>query len=188
MDELTTEAARAVNYVAEQVAAKFTGYVEPADVKQELYLYYAANIVKFDAWSAIPADQFRVLLALNGYARKYCEIEKAAISGYEFDDLHWYDPTQLLRLLPLAYSEGWDGLSGEVEDAGQPAGRQVLSESGSLIAMVIDVRSALHGSKFKLNDFDPDSETGMANLEWLVTKLGGRYPATPGNLPRKRAA
>lgn len=173
-------------HVAKSTAKRFTGFVTQEDVVQELHLYVLSNERQFQKWYA-DDEKFRIIRALFAAARQYAEREKAAQSGYDFTDVAWYDPVNLASLVPLALNPRWEGLSGDSDDSGMPQGKAVLGESGTLLAMVCDIRRALKKSKFTATDFDPATDAGSANLDWLCGRLGGSYPYAEGYHPRRKA-
>lgn len=191
MDELVDDALHKISHVFNETWKKYGEFVEREDLRQELRTYYLSNLKKFERWrTEEEGGEFRLLRALFGAAKQYCEREKAEKSGYDFDDIHWYDPALLANLMPMALNSKWDGLSGEDADPGQPRGKTVASEGASLLSMVCDIRRVLKGRKYSVTDFDPDTDTGQARLEWLCEKLGGQFPSAPDYVPgrRKKAA
>lgn len=172
--------------VAREVAAGYRRYVEPADVYQELMAYVFGDGKKALEKLVKEGDEFRIQRALYGAAKQFCEREKAAQSGYSFDDVAWYSPVKLADLIPLALDPEWDGLTGEGDEAsgfGAVDGR----EGGTLLAMVADVRRVL-GTGWSVSRFNPETESGLANLEWLADRLGGEFPESPGYQRGRRRA
>lgn len=167
--------------VAAQTAAKYSRYVDREDVEQELRFYALGDGKRALEKFTESGDEFRVQRALYGAARQYAEREKAAKSGYSFDDVAWYSPLKLADLIPLALDGGWDGLVGEGEE-NSAYGSTDGKEGGTLLAMVADVRIPLYrsGVRWQPSDFDPSTDDGLKNLEWLADQLGGEFPEAPG--------
>lgn len=153
------------------------------DIAQELWLYiHGPGKKHIDKWVA-DDEWFRVVRALFGVAKQYALNEKAALSGYDFNDLAWYSPEKLAELVPLALAANWDGMStdGDAETGGR--GNVDPAEGGNLLAMVMDVRRAVRGMEDL--SFDPETEAGMHNLQTLCGRLGGEFPSAPGYRRRK---
>lgn len=172
--------------IAGKTYAKFSRFVDRDDVEQELRIYLLGDGRRHIQKWIDDGDEFRVMRAMFGAARQFCEREKAAKSGYSFEDVAWYSPSKLATLIPLALNPGWDGLSGEGDDTaafGSTDGR----EGGTLLAMVADVRRVVGSHHFTVGSFDPETEDGLANLEWLADRLGGEFPGAPGYGRGRRA-
>lgn len=177
-DETVLEA---IDFVTSQTAVKFRDFTSADDVRQELAVYaYGEGRKHIAKWYAAD-EKHRVYLALFGVANQYGETQKAAASGYEFQDLAWYAPDKLRDWLPFALDPAWDGLSGERDGGGrQSSGR----EGGTLLAMVADLRSALRACPAAAHAVTPPcddhSEEYHGGLVALADWLGGEYPSAPG--------
>lgn len=174
--------------VAAQVASRYHRFVDKDDVAQELRVYAMGegkpHLDKFVS----EGEEFRVQRALYGAGKQYAEREKAAQSGYSFEDVAWYSPEKLADLIPLALSDGWEGLTGQGDETagyGSTDGR----EGGTLLAMVADVRRAISRSGLPRHtaSYDPDTELGTSNLQALADQLGGEFPDAPGYGRGRRA-
>lgn len=174
-------------HVAKTAAKTYAEWTTQEDLLQELHTYDIANSRRIEKWLD-GGETFRVFRAYFGVAKQFAEREKAAQSGYHFEDVAWYDPTRLADIVPLAMNSRWDGLTGEMGDAGQPVAKVAGSEGGTLLAMVLDVRRVLRGTKFLATDFDPSTTEGMSRLQWLCVQLGGEYPVAEGYTPSRRKA
>lgn len=186
---MTDKLADTIRYVATQTEKKYKGFVDRDDVLQELNLYaLTAGSKTFARWAGEEDGQFRITRALFGAANQYAETEKAARSGYEFGDIAWYTPSRLYQLLPLALDSEWDGLTGAGEE-NESSSKQPSFESGTLLAMVSDVRTALGNAVdwAKPDDFDPETDLGMERLVALADRLGGEFPDAPGYRRGRRA-
>lgn len=185
VDGLLSRAAQ----VAGKTHARFTRFTSLDDVTQEVRLYILGEgRPHLEKMLTAEGGEFRAMRALYGVARQFCEREKAVKSGYSFEDVAWYSPTKLVDLIPLALNTRWDGITGEGDETasfGSTDGR----EGGTLLAMVADIRRALgsSGGAWKVTDFDPETEYGQFNLEWLADRLGGEWPEAPGYGRGRRA-
>ena len=160
-------------------------WVELEDLKSELIVYALGKGRPFlEDWldtgeAGDEREEQRVMLALFGAAKQFCEQEKAQKSGYRFDDISWYSPGNLALIMPLALDPDFDAIVGESGDLGMPRAVADGKEGGNLLAMVTDIRRHVSGG-YKAEEWDPDVEAGLENLQWLADKLGGEYPEAPG--------
>jgi len=171
---------RAVQTVTRQKVHKYRAYVEAQDVSQELWAYvYGAGKTRIEGWR-LAGDWTRVMLALHGAGRQYCEAQKAHREGYNFEDVAWYSPHMLADLIPYALDPLFDG--SRERDHSEVHHRRDPAEGNTILVMVADVQKALKktGLDKGAHDFDPSTDSGMSNLVRLVDALGGSYPAAPG--------
>lgn len=97
-----------------------------ADISQHLWAWATANESRIDEYLKVEGGDKAVRAALHQEARKYAIKERAAVSGYNAEDLAWYTPTALKKILPDVFDEqDW------------PA------DSGDRLASIIDVKTAL---------------------------------------------
>ena len=176
---MTDELAKLLAQTQRETADWYTDYVDPGDTAGEQALYAVENERMLQKWID-RGEPHRVTLALRAVAKRYGETEKAHQSGYELGDVAWYSPLGLESLVPLALDPEWDGLTGEAEDSDLPHQSGPASEGGTLLAMVMDIRRVFHLHGHRHGSWDADTETGLANLEWVADKLGGDYPSAPG--------
>jgi hypothetical protein len=168
---------KAIGFVAATKHRRYRQWTEREDITQELWVYaLSGGKPHFDRWFAT-GDTHRVLLALHGAAKRYCEREKAYKSGYDPEDVEWYEPESVAALVPLALDPLFDGRV-EEESPDTPRRRSDLSEGGTLVAMVVDVRKAIAATGVT-GSYDPNDVVGKRNLEALAAWLGWR-PYTPG--------
>ena len=104
--------------------------IEPADIKQILWLWFVTHPNKYTEWSKLPPKDKEKLIAksLRNAALKYCEQEKARKFGYDMVDLYYYDPSVIEAFLPSILADSYEipskiqdlnfkfGKSGEVTD------------------------------------------------------------------------
>lgn len=173
-----------LDYVVKKTHQRYGKWVEIDDLRQELWVYYLGEGGKhFEKWHA-NGDHFRVKLSLLGAAKQYCENEKAIRSGYDFEDIAWYDPNSLSWLVEAAFDPQFAGHVQRADDE-QPQGKRAAPgpEGGTVLAMVLDVRRAV--SRYfprtvTLDDFAEETEAGYENLRKLADWLGGEFPDSPG--------
>ena len=118
-----------VSTLAMEYSRKYS-IIEPADVRQVLWLWFVTHPKKYKEWSELPAKDKEKLIAksLRNAALKYCEQEKARKFGYDMTDLYYYDPSVIEAFLPSILADSYEiptkiqdlnfqfGKSGEVTD------------------------------------------------------------------------
>ena len=104
--------------------------IEPADVRQILWLWFVTHPKKYKEWSELPPKEKEKLIAksLRNAAITYCEKEKARKFGYDMTDLYYYDASVIEAFLPSILANSYEiptkiqdlnfqfGKSGEVTD------------------------------------------------------------------------
>lgn len=133
----------AVTSATKILSAKYRGYVDWQDVKQELYLWLLTHYDRAETWRERYDERHaeRTLVkALRNVGERYCRAEKAEIDGYSPDDEFFYSIPMVCDLLQLYFDTDWmvpNGLELTRTSGGKPA-----SEGGNLVAMVADVGRA----------------------------------------------
>ena len=128
-DEWVQEYNLLVSTLAMEYSRKYS-MVEPADIRQNLWMWFVTHPVKYKEWSKLPQKDKEKLIAksLRNAALKYCEQEKARKFGYDMVDLYYYDPSVIEAFLPSILADTYEipskildlnfkfGKSGEVTD------------------------------------------------------------------------
>jgi len=118
-----------VSTLGMEYARKYS-IIEPADIRQILWLWFVTHPNKYTEWSKLPPKDKEKLIAksLRNAALKYCEQEKARKFGYDMVDLYYYDPSVIEAFLPSILADSYEipskiqdlnfkfGKSGEVTD------------------------------------------------------------------------
>ena len=118
-----------VSTLGMEYARKYS-IIEPADIRQILWLWFVTHPNKYTEWSKLPPKDKERLIArsLRNAALKYCEQEKARKIGYDISDLYYYDPSVIEAFLPSIIGNTYEipskikdlnfkfGKSGEVTD------------------------------------------------------------------------
>ena len=141
-----------ISISAAHVHRRFAGYVERDDLIQELRVYVLnrPHLAKMlDEAYEVSKDETkwvarRIMARLRRTIEKYSRKEKAAKLGYSTGDEFFYDTATIAKMLPVAFEFDTHGavLVDKVDD-GTPRKPSVPSEGGNILAMVIDLRSAI---------------------------------------------
>ena len=110
--------------------------VEREDIYQELWIKYLSTDC-----SHMNSKMLWSTLRRAGVA--FCTREKAAITGYDVDDLYYYSTGQLRELLPVVMDRTSWTQPGVVGDLGKITGTSDPAHGNNRLAMICDVRSAL---------------------------------------------
>lgn len=132
-----------VERVATQVKRAFP-QVDRNDIRQEVWIWALENADKVEAWLEEGGKRAHGSLytALRRAGTAYATREKAAIVGYDPDDLHYYSLAQLRELLPLCMDrEAWY-LTG-VDDENRTKSTVDPALGNTRLAMICDVRASL---------------------------------------------
>lgn len=151
------------------------------DFTNVIYTWLYDHRTKVRGWlSASPQRTTRIFRSFLDEALRYGEIEKATQVGYDVEDVAWYSPSLVEGLLPLALDDDWypeavqDG-----EQNSKTTSRKPPNEGGDLLAMVLDIRRALKGTKLKswFLEHEPDAgDIWIGHIGHLVDYLGGDRP------------
>ena len=118
-----------VSTLAMEYARKYS-IIEPADIRQTLWMWFVTHPNKYTEWSKLPPKDKEKLIAksLRNAALKYCEQEKSRKFGYDMVDLYYYDPSVIEAFLSSILADSYEipskiqdlnfkfGKSGEVTD------------------------------------------------------------------------
>lgn len=131
-----------VGAIAYQFSRKFH-MVEPADIRQELWLWFLTHPKKLKTWEDLDGKETTKLISrsLRNAAKDYCQKEKARIVGYHVSDNYYYDRQILEILLPAVFTGS--NVAPSMVDLGFTATRKVASEGGNWFAMMSDIDKAL---------------------------------------------
>lgn len=136
---------------ANKLASRFS-MLDRDEIHNELWLWIFHNQDKVN--ELVEADEMSTLaFYLRTEGRRFCLTEKARISGFAVEDLHFYTSQQLYDLLPTVFSyRDWQpsGLTGE---PGMPRSQPDPKFSGNLVAMLADVSAGLlklHASDYNV--------------------------------------
>lgn len=183
-----------IRIAANNTHPRYRAYVDRDDIVQELTLYALGPGLKRLSKMVEQGAEPYAVKALCSAGRLFCEREKAAKCGYEFEDVAWYTPDRLAGVVDVALDESWDGLTGEQEDDAGLHGRSDPAEGNTLLAMVVDVRRALKACPEAARVLTSGGvgslvleEERLGALGVLAEWLGGERPVAPG-MPRRAVA
>lgn len=136
-----------VAHIAHEFSRKYY-MVDSSDIRQQLWLWFFEHPNKVKLWESYDAKETTKIIArsLRNAAKDYCQKEKARFSGYNIDDVYYYDRQIIELILPTvlrgdAIPPQWQDLDLFVFK------KKVLSEGGNLMAMAADVDRALRKLK-----------------------------------------
>lgn len=137
-------------YAARDISARFP-LSDQDDLFQEIRIYILkrpdmiADLEQaYGNGKAETVHMARKLMArMRRVAERYARKEKAAITGYQWNDEFFYDSMHIADLLPaaLVFETNGDMLVDHVDD-GQPKRPSAPAEGNNLLAMILDVRRA----------------------------------------------
>lgn len=110
--------------------------VERDDIVQELWVKYLSTDTSH-------MNSKMVWSTLRRAGAAFCTKEKAAITGYDVDDLYYYSTGQIRELLPLVMDRTSWVQQGVVADLGKISSTGDPALGNNRLAMICDVRSAL---------------------------------------------
>lgn len=138
--------------VANSIARKFKGWVEKADLKQELYLWALGRQTQYlDQLNEENKEKreysvSRIAFQMRRIAEKYARREKARKAGYHPSDEAFYDTATIAQLMPHIITSVIEGTvleqAQELINDGQPRKQSTPAEGGNLLAILIDVKKS----------------------------------------------
>lgn len=141
-----------INVSALTIYRRFIGYVEYKDLIQELNIYVLQRPKleeDLDESYTVSKDETKwvarkIMARFRRHIEKYSRKEKAAKVGYSTGDEFFYNTVTIASILPIALQFDVQGatLIDKVDD-GQPRKSPAPNEGGNLMAMAIDVKSAV---------------------------------------------
>lgn len=138
--------------VANSIARRFKGWVEKADLKQELYLWALGRQTQYldqlneENKEKREHNERRIAFQMRRIAEKYARREKARKAGYHPSDEAFYDTATIAQLMPHILASVIDGTvleqAQELINDGQPRKQSTPAEGGNLLAILIDVKKS----------------------------------------------
>lgn len=132
-----------VQQIATQVKRQFH-MVERDDIVQELWLWLAEHTERVEEYASRGKHGERQLAtALRRAGRAFAIKEKAAIVGYDLDDLYWYSTAQLRELLPLVMDRSLWVETGVPAETGRVSSTSDPAHGNNRLAILCDIRASL---------------------------------------------
>ena len=138
--------------VANSIARRFKGWVEKADLKQELYLWALGRQAQYlsqlneENKEKREHNERRIAFQMRRIAEKYARREKARKAGYHPSDEAFYDTATIAQLMPHILASVVEGTvleqAQELINDGQPRKQSTPAEGGNLLAILIDVKKS----------------------------------------------
>jgi DNA-directed RNA polymerase specialized sigma24 family protein len=119
--------------------------VEVDDLHQEMYLWFVSHPRKFKEWMGMEQKDSDKLIAksLRNQCLKYCEREKARVSGYDVHDLYYYDISVVEAFLPSIISESYE-MPTKIKDLGNQVKSGEISDGMNWLALRADIAKAYY--------------------------------------------
>lgn len=119
--------------------------VERDDIAQELWVWFAGHIDKYNEWLELEQKDRDKMIAksLRNASIKFCEREKAKHSGYDVSDLYYYDISVVEAFLPSIIS-GSHTIPTSIQDLNSKYGTGTLSEGNNWLSLRSDIEAAFN--------------------------------------------
>jgi len=163
--------------VAGVIARRFKGYVTKDDVAQECYLWAVQKNAAFSDMlneendRERVANERRIAWQMKRVAERFARREKANKSGYQTNDEAFYEPVNIAQLLPFVLKSIIDNTpleqAQDMVNDGQPKKPSVPAESGTMIAMLVDIKQSFE----KLDIVDKDLLTRRYLNEYTLEQM-----------------
>jgi hypothetical protein len=143
-----------INYISEYndmvktLAAEYSrkySMIEQDDIAQELWVWFVSHPRKYKEWSALPQKDMDKLVAksLRNAALKYCEYEKSKKTGYDVNDLYYYDASVIETFLPSIISESYE-MPASLKDLGNSVKSLNISDGMNWLSLRSDIASGFY--------------------------------------------
>ena len=120
--------------------------IEPADIKQILWLWFVTHPKKYKEWSELPLKDKEKLIAksLRNAAITYCEKEKARKFGYDMTDLYYYDSSVIEAFLPSILADSYE-IPTKIQDLNFQFGKsEEVTDGNNWLVLRSDIEKAFN--------------------------------------------
>lgn len=133
-----------VKTLAAEYSRKYS-MIEQDDIAQELWVWFVSHPRKYKEWSALPQKDMDKLVAksLRNAALKYCEYEKSKKTGYDVNDLYYYDASVIETFLPSIISESYE-MPASLKDLGNSVKSLNISDGMNWLSLRSDIASGFY--------------------------------------------
>lgn len=129
-----------LNQSAAATGRAYRAWVSFSDVRQHLWQWAYQNQERISDYLNQEDGERIIRSILNREARNYAVKERAAVSGYNPEDVAWYTVTAIKRTLPDVFDyEDWQSFQAK---SGGPS-NQPAAWSGDRLATIIDIKKAV---------------------------------------------
>jgi len=156
------------------VFRRYHADVDLDDLRQEAAVWwYGPGQLYVQDYIDQDEKHVRLRRSIWRWCARYAQAQRASHRGYSAADQLRYSPASILQLLPVALDP--DGIpdGGGFREGPKPKGN--LAEGGDVLAMLIDVRRAIHALEY-------EDQTFLVLAEDLVCDWD-RVAANTGTLP-----
>tara|TARA_R110000822_G_scaffold50568_7_gene132012 strand:+ start:1760 stop:2410 length:651 start_codon:yes stop_codon:yes gene_type:complete len=119
--------------------------VETQDIAQTLWLWFVSHPNKLEEWQEHDEKSQEKLIAksLRNAALKYCEKEKARITGYEFIDVYYYDASVIETFLPTIVAESYE-IPSKIKDLNFKPSKGESSDGNNWLVLRSDIATGYY--------------------------------------------
>lgn len=186
MVKLTASIVDTYSGMVQQISSEYAKryrMVNREDISQELWMWFMKHPNKLREWLEIEdkkeSDKL-IARSLRNCSEDFCQHEKAAIVGYEVDDVFYYTKEFVKTLLPAVLSEDVVRVQKALENNNGSKSQKNMAESGDWIAYAADIRKAY-------NSLD-DKEKSLVYLFYAQDVDGATLHESAPERPTARAA
>ena len=119
--------------------------VETQDIAQTLWLWFVSHPNKLEEWQEHDKKSQEKLIAksLRNAALKYCEKEKARVTGYEFIDVYYYDASVIETFLPTIIAESYE-IPSKIKDLNFKPSKGESSDGNNWLVLRSDIATGYY--------------------------------------------
>lgn len=130
-----------VNQTAAVTARSYSSWVSLPDVTAALWVWAFSNESRVEEYLGREEGQKIVYSILRAEARTYALKERAVATGYSLDDVTWYSPAMIRKILPDVFDyEDWQSFETKGDGRGS---KPVANATGDRLATILDIKGAL---------------------------------------------
>lgn len=130
-----------INQTAASTHRAYNAWISFSDVAGHLWLWAVDNEDRVREYLAREDGERIVRSILGKEARNYAIKERAVSSGHTPEDLQWYSPNMIRRILPDVFDyEDWQSFQ---SSGSEVKSKPVVSTTGDRLASILDVKKGL---------------------------------------------
>ena len=145
MDDSFAKAYESLVHALAYEYAKRYPMVETQDIAQTLWLWFVSHPNKLEEWQEHDKKSQEKLIAksLRNAALKYCEKEKARVTGYEFIDVYYYDASVIETFLPTIIAESYE-IPSKIKDLNFKPSKGESSDGNNWLVLRSDIATGYY--------------------------------------------